>query len=858
MSCNTCGSNASGGIYSKCPDGTLPTYKYVLYDVAVSETVPVKIIGPFDHATALLELQKFLNPPVLPVTPVTYSVKQVLYCGNDEIATSSNFPLTCGGNPGAGCPDGYVYCNLSGECVELPEGCTLAGWNPITCQCCPEGQIYCQSTGTCTLPEDCGTGTGCPPGTVYCAASGTCVVPEDCNELQYNQSTCQCCHEGYVYCRASGQCIPREDIDCLLAQWNQTTCECCPPGSVYCGTTGRCIPLPDNCSIVMWNPITCECCPPGYVFCEETGTCILQPEGCTILQYNPITCECCGEGQVFCLLTQECVPLPGNCTLAGWNPLTCECCPEGYVFNGSTCQQACDPASYAPVTLDWEMLPTGGGIQINGVVGAGSQQATSFVISIVPTSGQGVPAVVIQYPVPADPSDPPVTLPLSVPLPSGDYSYFINGIMFGDCIYPEQIGGDIEGVAASECCAAIVGVGGGNEVRYFDTDIEIPLGATAPYRSYIDLYTIVMVDRVSAYIDDGGGTFIEIAQSPFIGTTALPTNEYPALAFAQGAERGYWRNSGANIGSLLSPYRYADDSGDVAGKEYPNSDFGYNGSNNYLTPANRASFNGTAPANFPFSGFNTGKGRLFFELPDTYNPGDTATVRFRVEGGKDGTVWYALPGCLIDANCANCGQTLPIPDECCPFALTKTLQGELNQPAGTPISVILPDGLIPINGVAPYTVNVTFTPNAAAGLTYNPSTKKISGTLIPGPLSGLMTVTDANGCTVSQAFSLIIACPSIELRSGGGRPVQTFAITNVVSSTAVTVFSGGTAPYAFSIISGALPNGLSIAPDGGNPLVGLISGTVAGPSGVYPFVIRVTDVNGCTVDSEPFAWTITN
>lgn len=52
--------------------------------------------------------------------------------------------------------------------------------------------------------------------------------------------------------------------------------------------------------------------------------------------------------------------------------------------------------------------------------------------------------------------------------------------------------------------------------------------------------------------------------------------------------------------------------------------------------------------------------------------------------------------------------------------------------------------------------------------------------------------------------------------------------------------SGGTAPYTYSVSSGALPTGLSL-----NPTTGVISGTpmAAGP---FSFIITATDANGCT------------
>lgn len=56
--------------------------------------------------------------------------------------------------------------------------------------------------------------------------------------------------------------------------------------------------------------------------------------------------------------------------------------------------------------------------------------------------------------------------------------------------------------------------------------------------------------------------------------------------------------------------------------------------------------------------------------------------------------------------------------------------------------------------------------------------------------------------------------------------------------------SGGTAPYAFSVVSGALPTGTALTMIGG---LGLVSGTPT-TNGTYTFTIRATDALGCFVD----------
>lgn len=67
------------------------------------------------------------------------------------------------------------------------------------------------------------------------------------------------------------------------------------------------------------------------------------------------------------------------------------------------------------------------------------------------------------------------------------------------------------------------------------------------------------------------------------------------------------------------------------------------------------------------------------------------------------------------------------------------------------------------------------------------------------------------------------------------------SLTNgVVGQTFTQVFtaSGGTAPYTFTLLSGSLPNGVTLQPDG--TLTG-----VPTQSGAFTFTIKVTDKNGC-------------
>ena len=76
------------------------------------------------------------------------------------------------------------------------------------------------------------------------------------------------------------------------------------------------------------------------------------------------------------------------------------------------------------------------------------------------------------------------------------------------------------------------------------------------------------------------------------------------------------------------------------------------------------------------------------------------------------------------------------------------------------------------------------------------------------------------------------------------------AVTGQSYAERLTV-AGGEAPYSWSIASGRLPRGLSLAPDGA------IMGVPAGPSGTTAVTFKVTDERGLTALSTPVDLTVT-
>jgi len=137
-------------------------------------------------------------------------------------------------------------------------------------------------------------------------------------------------------------------------------------------------------------------------------------------------------------------------------------------------------------------------------------------------------------------------------------------------------------------------------------------------------------------------------------------------------------------------------------------------------------------------------------------------------------------------------------------------------------------------GTTPYTWSI-ISGSLPAGLTLAPRSGRITGTpTATGTASFTVQVTDAHSLAATKALSLTVgATPSItttSLPSG----------TQNAAFTATLAASGGTTPYSWSIISGSLPAGLTLAPS-----TGTISGTPTA-TGTASFTVQVTDANSLT------------
>ncbi|WP_316850253.1 Ig-like domain-containing protein [Pedobacter agri] len=172
-------------------------------------------------------------------------------------------------------------------------------------------------------------------------------------------------------------------------------------------------------------------------------------------------------------------------------------------------------------------------------------------------------------------------------------------------------------------------------------------------------------------------------------------------------------------------------------------------------------------------------------------------------------------------------------------AYTLTVTGPLTLvPGALPdgiTNVLYPTQTIPVaaGGTGPYNYVATDVP---AGLTFNPSTREITGTpTVSGNYIVRVTVTDANGNTVTSNYTLKVTDPLV-------LPAATLAngtTGQVYTPQIIPPATGGTTPYSYSATG--LPPGLTFTPG---------TRTIAGTptlAGTYPVSVTATDADGKTI-----------
>ncbi len=151
-------------------------------------------------------------------------------------------------------------------------------------------------------------------------------------------------------------------------------------------------------------------------------------------------------------------------------------------------------------------------------------------------------------------------------------------------------------------------------------------------------------------------------------------------------------------------------------------------------------------------------------------------------------------------------------------------------PGGT-TNIAYSQALASSGGIAPYVYSLV-SGSLPAGLSFSPA-GVFSGTpTIAGNTAVIIRSTDDAGYAVDATYTLAIISPTIVLDP------STLPVGIVGDAYAATLTAtGGAAPYAFTVESGALPSGVSLDSAGG------MTGT-PNATGTFTFDVRATDSNG--------------
>ncbi len=248
-----------------------------------------------------------------------------------------------------------------------------------------------------------------------------------------------------------------------------------------------------------------------------------------------------------------------------------------------------------------------------------------------------------------------------------------------------------------------------------------------------------------------------------------------------------------------------------------------------ITVTSPANANGTAASAFSETFTQSGAfGGATFTTASTLPAGLTLATNGVLSGTPTQTGTFPIVVTVTDGNgCTGTSATYNLVIAC--QVITVTNPANATGPAGTAFSeTFTQTGAI---GSATFTTASTL----PTGLTL-----ATNGVLSGTPTQGgtfpiVVTVTDANGCTgTSATYNLVITCPTITVNNPAN-----------ANGTAGTAFSetftqtGGVGAGTFTLASGTLPTGLTLATDG------TLSGTPT-QTGSFPITVTATDANGCT------------
>jgi outer membrane autotransporter protein len=150
---------------------------------------------------------------------------------------------------------------------------------------------------------------------------------------------------------------------------------------------------------------------------------------------------------------------------------------------------------------------------------------------------------------------------------------------------------------------------------------------------------------------------------------------------------------------------------------------------------------------------------------------------------------------------------------------------------GTSVGVPYTQALSASGGTAPYTYALS-SGSLPPGLTLNPSTGVISGTPTQvGEYAFVVQVRDSQGNSGQVSLTLNVRATVVTIVT----PTTLIARPGIPVNEQI-IATGGTAPYTFTLASGALPPGITLTSDG------RLSGVATRP-GNYDFALIVTDSN---------------